>query len=115
MGSFVHTFRSGADRFSFYYPYYGVDTITDFLVSQGDTIGVSAYRFNSGLVAGAAITPIQFVLGTAAQNADNRFIYNTATGALSFDGDGAGGAAAVQLAVLSTKPSLTSDNIFVIA
>jgi ELWxxDGT repeat protein/VCBS repeat-containing protein len=45
---------------------------------------------------------------------DQHIIYNAATGALSYDDDGSGAHAAVQLATLTTHPALTSTDIFVV-
>ncbi|MEY5098276.1 MAG: hypothetical protein RJA36_995 [Pseudomonadota bacterium] len=40
--------------------------------------------------------------GAAAHDASDRLIYNTSTGALYYDADGQGGAAAVQVALIGT-------------
>jgi Ca2+-binding RTX toxin-like protein len=45
---------------------------------------------------------------------DQHIIYNTSTGALSYDDDGSGAHAAVQFAVLSGHPALTSADLFVV-
>jgi len=113
-GNDTITGGAGGDRFTFKNPNQGIDTITDFLSSQGDKITVSAAGFGGGLAAGVAITAAQFVLGTTALNASNRFIYNTITGGLFFDGDGTGTLAAIQIATLSSKPTLTASNILVL-
>ncbi|OCY12705.1 MAG: endo-1,3-1,4-beta-glycanase ExsH [Microcystis aeruginosa CACIAM 03] len=113
-GNDTITGGAGSDRFTFNNRNEGIDTITDFLSSQGDKIALSAAGFGSGLAAGVAITAAQFVLGTTALNASNRFIYNTITGRLFFDGDGTGTLAAIQIATLSSKPTLTASNILVL-
>ena len=64
------------------------------------------------------LDPDAFVSGaglTAAQDAEDRFVYDTTTGALYYDADGLGGADAVAVAVLgsSTHPTLTSADIYV--
>ncbi|TRU29529.1 MAG: calcium-binding protein [Microcystis aeruginosa Ma_MB_S_20031200_S102D] len=105
---------AGSDQFTFNNRNEGIDTITDFLSSQGDKIAVSAAGFGGGLAAEVAITAAQFVLGTTALNASNRFIYNTITGGLFFDGDGTGTIAAIQIATLSSKPTLTASDILVL-
>ncbi|WNF16728.1 FG-GAP-like repeat-containing protein [Microcystis aeruginosa] len=113
-GNDTLTGGAGGDQFTFNNRNEGIDTITDFLSSQGDKITVSAAGFGSGLAAGVAITAAQFVLGTTALNASNRLIYNTITGRLFFDGDGTGTLAAIQIATLSSKPTLTASDILVL-
>lgn len=66
-----------------------------------DTIRVSASGFGGGLTASAAITPAQFVIGSAAVDKSDRFIYNQKTGALFFDSDGTGEIEQVQFAFAS--------------
>jgi len=56
----------------------------------------------------------QFVLGSSAKDADDRFIYQQSTGALFFDRDGMGGSAQVQFAKLSNRASLNRTDIAVI-
>jgi Ca2+-binding RTX toxin-like protein len=119
-GSDTLTGGTGVDKFNFYQldVYYsgneGIDTITDFSVVD-DTITVSADRFGGGLTNGAAIKPEQFVLGTAAANASDRFIYNQNTGALFFDSDGTGENGQVQFASLPSGLVMTNADIFVTA
>jgi len=113
-GNDTITGGAGGDQFTFNNLNEGLDTITDFLSSQGDKITVSAAGFGGGLAAGVAITAAQFVLGTTALNASNRFIYNTITGGLFFDGDGTGTIAAIQIATLSSKPSISASDIVVL-
>jgi Ca2+-binding RTX toxin-like protein len=114
LGNDTLTGGAGSDKFTFNNRNEEIDTITDFLSSQGDKITVSAAGFGGGLAAGVEITAAQFVLGTTALNASNRFIYNTITGGLFFDGDGTGTLAAIQIATLSSKPTLTASNILVL-
>ena len=98
------------DTFLFSNSSEGVDTITDFNVSQ-DIIQVSAAGFGGGLIAGTSLSSDQFSLGTV--TASTRFIFNKSTGSLSFDIDGSGSTAAIQIASLTTNLNLTEDNIFV--
>ncbi|MFB2808003.1 hypothetical protein ACE1AQ_22850, partial [Microcystis sp. BLCC-F209] len=114
LGNDTITGGAGGDQFTFNNRNEGIDTITDFLSSQGDKIAVSAAGFGGGLAAGVAITAAQFVLGTTALNGSNRFIYNTITGGLFFDGDGTGTLAAIQIAILSSKPSISASDILVL-
>ncbi|AVQ71486.1 hypothetical protein B5D77_09365 [Microcystis sp. MC19] len=114
LGNDTLTGGAGGDRFTFNNRNEGIDTITDFLSSQGDKIALSAAGFGGGLAAGVAITSAQFVLGTTALNASNRFIYNTITGGLFFDGDGTGTLAAIQIVTLSSKPTISASDILVL-
>ncbi|NCT43350.1 MAG: calcium-binding protein [Microcystis aeruginosa G11-09] len=114
LGNDTLTGGAGGDRFTFNNRNEGIDTITDFLSSQGDKITVSAAGFGGGLAAGVAITTAQFVLGTTALNASNRFIYNIINGVLSFDADGTNILVPVQIATLSSKPTLTASDIVVL-
>jgi Ca2+-binding RTX toxin-like protein len=87
-----------------------VDVITDFNVTH-DTIQLSQSIF-SGLSVGV-LSESAFYAGTdGAQTADQRIIYNTETGALSYDVDGVGGVGAVQFATLSA--ALNHEDFFVV-
>jgi len=88
-----------------------VDRILDFTVVD-DTIFIDNAVF-TGLAAGA-LAAGAFRNGTAAVDADDRIIYNAATGALLFDVDGVGGTAAVQFATLDGAPVLTNADFQVI-
>jgi len=73
------------------------DTIQNFIVAD-DTIQLSRAVF-SALATGVLATGA-FVTGAAALDANDRIIYNSATGALLYDADGSGAGAAVQFATL---------------
>ncbi|MDX1976803.1 MAG: Calx-beta domain-containing protein [Pseudanabaenaceae cyanobacterium bins.68] len=106
----------GADAFRFILSTDGIDTIQGFATAQNDRIEISAIGFGGGLGAGV-LAAGQFVSGagvTSAANATQRFAYNTTNGGLFFDVDGAGGAAAVQIATLTGAPTLAAGNILVI-
>jgi Ca2+-binding RTX toxin-like protein len=105
---------AAADSFSFSTLDNHIDAIADFSV-QDDTILVSAASFGGGLIAGAAIASDLFVVGSSAGDASDRFIYDNTKGSLLFDVDGVGGAAAVQIATLSSNLALTSNDIVVTA
>jgi Ca2+-binding RTX toxin-like protein len=104
---------SGQDWFTFSSPGGDrSDRITDFN-STDDTIGVDDAGFGGGLVAGTLLAS-QFVLGTAAKDTSDRFIYNQSTGALFFDADGTGANAQTQIATLTTKSVVSFNDIVVI-
>ena len=111
IGNDTLTGGSGGDVFRFDSPLEGIDTITDFVVAD-DTIQING--FGGGLTVGAAITSAQFALGSAAADANQRFIYDQTTGSLSFDADGIGVTAQVQIATLSIGLAMTNANISVI-
>ncbi len=75
------------------------DTIVGFSVVD-DTIRLSASVVAAAGPAGV-LAAGAFALGTAATQADDRIIYNAATGALLYDADGSGATAAVQFATLT--------------
>jgi Ca2+-binding RTX toxin-like protein len=111
-GNDTLTGGSGSDTFFFANPNLGIDTITDFTPNE-DTIFISASGFGSGLIAGNPLTQTQFILGSSATSASQRFIYNSTNGALSFDADGNGLGTSKQIATLSVGLALTSEDIFV--
>jgi serralysin len=82
-----------------------VDTISDFSVTA-DRIAL-AHSIFSGLKAGS-LSADQFHVGSHAHDANDRVIYDSKTGALSYDADGNGHGAAVQFATL--KPGLAVDH-----
>ncbi|EPX78170.1 calcium-binding protein [Litoreibacter arenae] len=90
-----------------------VDRITDF-VAADDTIQLDSSVF-AGLVAGD-LDAIEFLSNETglAETADQRVIYDSATGNLHFDSDGTGTAEGVVFATLSTGLSL-NENDFIIA
>ncbi|MBB4154610.1 Ca2+-binding RTX toxin-like protein [Sphingomonas jinjuensis] len=79
-------------------------TLADF-GNGADRIRLDLNRF-AGLTSGA-LASTAIAIGAAAADADDRIIYNAATGALSFDSDGIGSAAAIQFAILPTGLSAT--------
>jgi Ca2+-binding RTX toxin-like protein len=108
----------GNDTFTYANPSEGVDSIIDFS-APNDTISVSASGFGGGLTPGAAIGTDQFLAAAgaiAATDPNQRFIYNTTTGELLFDADGSDpGVVPVQFATLTTKPTISTADIFVTA
>jgi Ca2+-binding RTX toxin-like protein len=105
--------QSGADTFAFTTALgaNNVDLIVDFL-SGTDRIALDDAVF-TGLGLGA-LPAGAFVTGSAAGDADDRIIYNSATGQLYFDADGTGSGAAVQFAALNGHPVITASDFIVI-
>lgn len=112
-GNDLLTGGKGKDRFYFDRPNQGIDTITDFKVSE-DLITVSGHNFGNDLVVGEAIDPSQFRIGSGAADSSDRFIYNSSNGALLFDFDGNGSTAPMQIATLTTGLELTHENIVIV-
>ncbi|TCL73605.1 Ig-like domain-containing protein [Rhizobium sp. BK251] len=83
------------------------DRILDFC-SKDDTISLDSSVF-AGMTAGA-LDPDAFVKGKAALDADDRIIYDKASGHLLYDADGSGDAAAVIFATLNHGTALTADD-----
>jgi serralysin len=56
----------------------------------------------------------RFVVGAAAQDASDNIIYNSATGAVLYDSDGNGAAAAIQFAEVDAGLALTHLDFLVV-
>jgi predicted outer membrane repeat protein len=110
LGDDTLTGGDGADRFVRWYSRTGIDTITDFDVTE-DALYVSAKGFGNDLVGGGAIAPEQFALGSSASDSSTRFIYDQNTGSLFFDADGTGSRDQIQIAQLQPGLSMTNENI----
>lgn len=91
------------------------DTITDFanLSGNNDTIWLENANFTK-LSALGALNAASFHVGVSAADANDYVVYNKATGALYYDADGNGAGAAVQIALLANKPTLTVADLVVI-
>ena len=115
---------SGADWFLVDALGRGVDQWLDFDVSQGDKIGVKlteAMRasLRGGLVDEAGNLSTGVVNSgegmRVAHDADDRWLYDSGSGQLRWDGDGSGGVAAELVAVLGTsghQPQQLTNNDF---
>ena len=93
------------------------DTVVDF-AAAADKLRLDDDVF-AAFTVGVALTASQFVSGagiTTAQTTDQRIAYNTTTGALYYDADGAGGVGAVQFAVLgsTTHPALSVGDFVIV-
>ena len=88
-----------------------VDTIVDFVVAN-DTV-----RLENSIFAGLAIGTVSadaFHIGRAAADAEDRIIYDNATGALLFDSNGSAAGGAIRFAQLTTGLALTNADFVVI-
>jgi serralysin len=96
--TYVFDTKLGADN---------IDTV-GFSVFDLDTIALENKIFATLRQAGT-LAEKAFRTGAAASDASDRIIYNSATGALFYDADGTGAAAAVQFARISTGVDLTNE------
>lgn len=88
-----------------------VDRLQDFQ-SGTDRIALDDAVFTT--LTPGALPAGAFVIGTSAADADDRIIYDQATGRLFYDSDGNGAAAAVQFATLNAGQSLAASDFTVI-
>jgi serralysin len=92
------------------------DVITDFSNITGNN---DAFRLENAVMVGlgvatGALNANLFFAGAAAHDVNDRIVYNKVTGVLSYDSNGNAAGGATQLATLSTKPTLTAADFFVI-
>jgi hypothetical protein len=112
LGNDTLTGGVGVDIFRFNSINQGIDRITDFSVID-DTIAVLGSGFG-GLTVGTLSTSA-FVIGSAATNFSQRFIYNNTNGGLFFDRDGIGTSfSSVQLGTLNSGLSLTNADFQIV-
>jgi len=88
-----------------------IDRILDLQVGVDDIVLENAI-FTA--IAAGALPGSAFRQGTAATDADDRIIYDPATGALFYDSDGIGAAAAIRFATLQAGLALTAGEFEVI-
>ncbi|WP_225007222.1 calcium-binding protein [Novosphingobium percolationis] len=118
-GRDILTGGGGADSFVMFslFTQNDRDLITDFSHAQGDHLLLSQLMFPG--LSGAVDSPLSDVHfykaagATAAHDADDRIVYNTTSGWLYYDADGAGGQAAIQVFKLglTTHPDLVASDI----
>ena len=109
------TCGSGNDQFVFNATIEAGDSIADYsnVALNDDAFVILAAGFGGGLVAGA-LSAFQFQsrADNLAQDADDRFIFNTASQSLWFDANGNGVGGLTLLATLQAGATLTSADIF---
>jgi Ca2+-binding RTX toxin-like protein len=90
------------------------DTIVDFTVAE-DFIALSRAAFTAfASDAAGSLDPNAFAIGAAATTSAQHVIYNSTTGALFYDADGVGGAAQLQIAVLTNGASLSASDFVLV-
>ena len=111
----------GADSFVYESFDSEIDTITDF--GLGDRLVISASGFDDDLIIDSSLTEIDSTAGVWFSSTTNScsigtspsFFYETETGILSFDLDGTGASAAVEIAVLPNMPTFSSEQFAIVA
>jgi Ca2+-binding RTX toxin-like protein len=90
-----------------------VDEILDFSAAA-DTIALDRTVF-AGVGALGTLSAAAFQTGTAALDANDRIIYDSATGRIFYDADGSGNGAAILFAVVDPKTALTNADFNIVA
>ena len=115
IGDDVLTGGDGGDGFAFttVLGIGNVDIVTDFTPGLDQIFlgGASGEAFAA--LASGALGPGAFRLGAVAADSDDRILYDSSSGVLLYDADGAGGLVAVQFATLTPGLSLSASNFFV--
>ncbi|WP_180275758.1 S-layer family protein [Sphingobium sp. IP1] len=86
------------------------DTVKDFAPGEDMLVFARSIFTAFASMPSGSLPSSAFYAGTAATAPDQYLIYNKSTGALYYDADGSGSQAMVQVAFLSTKPTLTAQN-----
>lgn len=89
-----------------------VDRVADF-VAADDRFQLDDAVF-AGIGPTGALATGAFRLGAAAGDANDRIVYNSATGQLFFDADGNGAGAQVLFATLTASPTVTAADFVII-
>ncbi len=112
VGNDVLTGGAGKDNFAMDNKNHGVDTITDFVGGE-DTLVFSASGFGGGLTVNSILEIDRFVLGTQANDSNDRFIYNNISGELFFDSNGSAAGQQILIAALNGNPNLSHSDIYI--
>jgi serralysin len=117
---------SGVDTFLFSHDLdkAGIDRITDFNSKIGEKIMLNAYVFEElevgsklpvepGAKDRGTLDASNFCIGKNAKDANDRLIYDKATGALYYDADGNGAGEAIQFAQLKAGAALSADCFYI--
>jgi Ca2+-binding RTX toxin-like protein len=93
-----------------------LDTITDF-TSGADVVQLSKSIFKGFSTTGTLAESAFYaaVGATSGQDASDRIIYNTTTGALYYDADGNGSGLAVQIAIVGSQPTIAYTDIAIVS
>lgn len=113
-GNDTLTGGDGNDSFVFNTPLNGttnVDQVTDFGVGN-DVFNLAHSVFTQ--ISAGTLAESAFHVGASATDADQRIIYDQASGHVMYDADGNGGGAAVQFAAVTAGTLLTHDDFFIL-
>jgi Ca2+-binding RTX toxin-like protein len=106
----------GRDRFIFNSAGEGSDFIADF--ESVDLIQIRVANFDPRIginaVHGFADSTVNFVIGNTPVAGEGTFLYDTATGILSFDADGTGAGGPVAIVTLTGAPSLDASQFYLV-
>ena len=91
-----------------------IDVIADFDASEGDRVLIRTHLVGATADAAGVLDAALFAAGPEAAQADDRLVFDAATGRLSYDADGAGGTDAVQIAVLANGATLSADDVVLV-
>jgi Ca2+-binding RTX toxin-like protein len=111
-GPDILTGGSGVDQFKYFSPTQGPDLITDFTAAS-EQIQVVSGGF--GALPLGTLAAANFRLAAEPLPASAVFVYDGATGILSFDSDGSGVGGAVSFAQLAGLPAFAATNIQIVA
>jgi Ca2+-binding RTX toxin-like protein len=119
-GALADTLSGGSGHDSFVFDtalgHGNVDSILDFNVADDqillDNAVFTGLTLNAGVDIGSLYAS-EFRVGASALDSTDRIIYNSQTGALLYDSDGIGAAAAVQFASVNTGLGITASDFFV--
>jgi len=117
LGNDILTGGAGIDTFIFNSTLgaNNIDTITDFSVLD-DTINLenTGTGLFTGITTTGTLAASAFWIGSSANDASDRIIYDSTTGNLYYDADGTGATAQVKFASLAPSLALTNQDFFVI-
>lgn len=114
LGNDTLTGGDGNDSFVFNTALNGttnVDQVTDFGVGN-DVFNLAHSVFTQ--ISAGTLAESAFHVGASATDADQRIIYDEASGHVMYDADGNGGGAAVQFAAVTAGTLLTHDDFFIL-
>lgn len=120
-GSGTDTLKGGSGRDAFVFDTKpnksnNSDRIIDFKAADDRIVLDNAVftKLGQGSAQGVKIKADMFVIGTKAQDGQDRIIYDRDSGSLYYDRDGTGSAVQVKFAAISNKAKLTYHDFFVV-